>query len=222
MSAVTILCIDLGTDIFPSVSLAYEPPESDIMRRAPRNVKKDNLINAKLISVSYMQLGAIQICAGFFAYFCLMANNGFSPMSLFGIRKEWDSSSVDDLTDSHGQEWTFTQRKTLERALYTVFFIAIIMTKVLTLVSCKTRKLSIINHGFSNNVLNLSLIVEIVCTILITSTPKVNDILQMYPIPLVEWFYPIPFSFLVIFYDELRRYLIRNYPRGFFYNQTYY
>ena len=222
MSAVTILCIDLGTDIIPSVSLAYEPPESDIMRRAPRNVKKDNLINAKLISVSYLQLGAIQICAGFFAYFCLMANNGFTPKRLFGIRKEWDSSSVHDLSDYYGQEWSYGQRKVLEKSLYTVFFVAIIMTKVLTLVSCKTRKLSIVAHGFSNNVLNISLVVEILCTVLITSTPKLHDYLQMYPIPILQWFYPIPFSFLVIFYDELRRYLIRNYPRGFFFNQTYY
>lgn len=222
MSAVTILCIDLGTDIIPSVSLAYEPPESDIMRRAPRNVKKDNLINAKLISVSYLQLGAIQICAGFFAYFCLMANNGFTPKRLFGIRKEWDSSSVHDLSDYYGQEWGYAQRKVLEKSLYTVFFVAIIMTKVLTLISCKTRKLSIVEHGFSNNVLNISLVVEILCTLLITSTPKVSDYLQMYPIPILQWFYPIPFSVLVIFYDELRRYLIRNYPRGFFFNMTYY
>ena len=222
MSAVTILCIDLGTDIFPSVSLAYEPPESDIMRRAPRNVKKDNLINSKLISVSYLQLGAIQICAGFYAYFLLLANNGFVPSNLFGIRKQWDSSSVGDLRDSYGQEWSYSQRKTLERSLYTAFFIAIIMTKVFTLISCKTRKLSIINHGFSNSVLNYSLIVELVLTLIITSTPKVHDLLQMYPIPIFNWLYSLPFSVLVLFYDELRRYLIRHFPRGFFFNQTYY
>ena len=222
MSAVTILCIDLGTDIFPSVSLAYEPPESDIMRRAPRNVKTDNLINAKLISVSYLQLGMIQICAGFFAYFCLLANNGFVPKHLFGLRKEWDSVTISDLRDSYGQEWSYSQRKTLERSLYTVFFIAIIITKVLTLISCKTRKLSITSQGFSNQVLNLSLAVEIILTLFIVSTPKVNETLQMYPIPVIDWFYPIPFSILVILYDELRRYLIRNYPRGFFFNHTYY
>ena len=45
LSAVTILCIDIGTDLIPAISLAYEYPESDIMLRKPRNIYKDTLIN---------------------------------------------------------------------------------------------------------------------------------------------------------------------------------
>jgi sodium/potassium-transporting ATPase subunit alpha len=30
LGTVTILCIDLGTDIVPAISLAYELPESDL------------------------------------------------------------------------------------------------------------------------------------------------------------------------------------------------
>lgn len=47
LSAVTILCIDLGTDLIPAISLAYEFPESDIMLRKPRNIYKDRLINSQ-------------------------------------------------------------------------------------------------------------------------------------------------------------------------------
>lgn len=47
----------------------------------------------------------IQAAAGFFVYFVIMAENGFLPMKLFGIRKMWDSKAVNDLTDSYGQEW---------------------------------------------------------------------------------------------------------------------
>lgn len=47
LSAVTILCIDLGTDLIPAISLAYEHPESDIMLRKPRNIHKDTLINGQ-------------------------------------------------------------------------------------------------------------------------------------------------------------------------------
>lgn len=45
LSAITILCIDLGTDVIPAISLAYEFPESDIMLRKPRNIYNDRLIN---------------------------------------------------------------------------------------------------------------------------------------------------------------------------------
>lgn len=55
--------------------------------------------------MAYGQIGMIQAAAGFFVYFVIMAENGFLPMTLFGIRKMWDSKAVNDLTDSYGQEW---------------------------------------------------------------------------------------------------------------------
>jgi len=39
LSTVLILCIDLGTDMVPAISFAYENPELDIMERAPRKAK---------------------------------------------------------------------------------------------------------------------------------------------------------------------------------------
>ena len=105
LGTVTILCIDLGTDMVPAISLAYEKAESDIMRRKPRDAKKDKLVNERLISISYGQIGMMQASAGFFAYFVIMAECGFLPFDLFGIRRQWDSKAVNDLTDSYGQEW---------------------------------------------------------------------------------------------------------------------
>lgn len=55
--------------------------------------------------MAYGQIGMIQAAAGFFVYFVIMAENGFLPLMLFGIRKQWDSKAVNDLTDSYGQEW---------------------------------------------------------------------------------------------------------------------
>jgi len=34
-----------------------------------------------------------------------MAENGFWPSRLIGIRKAWDAAAVNDLEDSYGQEW---------------------------------------------------------------------------------------------------------------------
>lgn len=54
LSTVLILCIDLGTDMVPAISFAYENPELDIMERYPRNSKRDHLVNAKLVSFAYL------------------------------------------------------------------------------------------------------------------------------------------------------------------------
>jgi len=58
LSTVLILCIDLGTDMIPAISFAYENPELDIMERQPRTTR-DHLVNTKLISFAYFQIGVI-------------------------------------------------------------------------------------------------------------------------------------------------------------------
>lgn len=96
LGTITILCIDLGTDMVsvdqthssntvftlkataslsscradirsdghvplsrqvPAISLAYEAAESDIMKRQPRNPFRDKLVNERLISIAYGQIG---------------------------------------------------------------------------------------------------------------------------------------------------------------------
>lgn len=50
LTTILILCIDLGCDMMPAISFAYENPELDIMERAPRNSKRDHLVNRRLFS----------------------------------------------------------------------------------------------------------------------------------------------------------------------------
>ena len=49
--------------------------------------------------------GMMQAVAGFFTYFVILAENGFLPMDLLGIRVYWDDKMVNDLEDSYGQQW---------------------------------------------------------------------------------------------------------------------
>jgi sodium/potassium-transporting ATPase subunit alpha len=83
LSTVLILCIDLGTDMVPAISFAYENPELDIMDRIPRNSKRDHLVNTKLISFAYMQIGIVQASAGLYTYFLIMNDFGFKTKSLW-------------------------------------------------------------------------------------------------------------------------------------------
>jgi len=66
------------------------------------------LVLARLIGMAYGQIGMIQASAGFFTYFVIMSENGFLAKDLFGMRKRWDSRSINDLRDSYGQEWVRT------------------------------------------------------------------------------------------------------------------
>ena len=45
-------------------------------------------MNVKLISFAYLQIGMIQAAAGFFTYFYIMHDYGFTPSVLFGLATE--------------------------------------------------------------------------------------------------------------------------------------
>lgn len=47
----------------------------------------------------------IQALGGFFTYFVIMAENGFLPSGLVGIRLQWDDRWINDVEDSYGQQW---------------------------------------------------------------------------------------------------------------------
>lgn len=49
--------------------------------------------------------GMIQALGGFFTYFVIMAENGFLPNHLLGIRVTWDDRWINDVEDSYGQQW---------------------------------------------------------------------------------------------------------------------
>ena len=79
-----ILAIDLGTDMLPAISMAYEKPEADIMHRPPRNSKTDRLVSSKMIQFSYLQIGIIQALAGFLTYLIVLNDYGYPPSILVG------------------------------------------------------------------------------------------------------------------------------------------
>lgn len=88
MTTILILCIDLGTDMIPAITYAYENPELDIMDRQPRNAKRDYLVGTKLISFSYLQIGMLSQFGGCFIYFFVMNDYGFRPGTLFRLNNE--------------------------------------------------------------------------------------------------------------------------------------
>jgi len=222
LGTVTILCIDLGTDLVPAISLAYEKAETDIMKRKPRDPVRDKLVNERLISLAYGQIGMIQAIAGFFTYFVIMAENGFLPGFLIGLRAQWDDRNNNNVADAYGSEWTFSQRKDLELTCHTAFFTTIVVVQWADVIISKTRRLSVFQQGMTNWMLNFGLFFETALAAFLQYTPGLSTGLRLRPLNATWWFCGIPFSLLIFLYDELRRYLIRKYPGGWVERETYY
>uniref|UniRef100_A0AAF5PTS8 Sodium/potassium-transporting ATPase subunit alpha n=2 Tax=Wuchereria bancrofti TaxID=6293 RepID=A0AAF5PTS8_WUCBA len=222
LGTVTILCIDLGTDMVPAISLAYEEAESDIMKRQPRDPVHDKLVNERLISLAYGQIGMIQASAGFFTYFWIMADNGFWPSRLYQLRAQWDSRAFNSLEDSYGQEWTYANRKILEYTCQTAYFVSIVVVQWADLIISKTRRNSLVQQGMSNWTLNFGLVFETALAAFMCYCPGLDKGLRMYGLRFSWWFPALPFSILIFVYDEARRYYIRRYPGGWVERETYY
>ena len=90
LTTVLILCVDLGTDMIPAISLAYEKPEADIMERPPRNAETDRLVTDKLMVFAYLQIGVFQALAGFYSFFVVLNDYGFEAAGLPNSADQWE------------------------------------------------------------------------------------------------------------------------------------
>uniref|UniRef100_A0A8C7HN04 Sodium/potassium-transporting ATPase subunit alpha n=1 Tax=Oncorhynchus kisutch TaxID=8019 RepID=A0A8C7HN04_ONCKI len=213
LGCITILMIELATDIFPSVSLAYEKAESDIMHLKPRNPRKDRLVNESLAAYSYFQIGAIQSFAGFTDYFTAMAQEGWYPLLCVGLRSHWEDVHLQDLQDSYGQEWEWTSRLYQQYTCYTVFFISIEICQIADVLIRKTRRLSIFQQGFfRNKVLVSAIVFQLLLGNLLCYCPGMPNIFNFMPIRGQWWFVPIPYGILIFVYDEIRKLGVRRHP----------
>ena len=103
LSVGALVLIDLAVDVLPALGLCYEPV--DRKSSIKQSIWSPRLIDSSLLSFAWLQIGAVQAAAGLFAYFVLMAQNGFWMSDLFFLRQQWDSMAINDLKDSVGQEW---------------------------------------------------------------------------------------------------------------------
>jgi sodium/potassium-transporting ATPase subunit alpha len=215
LSTVMILAIDLGTDMYPAISMASEGAESDIMVRPPRDPVKDNLVTLKLLQYTYLQIGMIQAAAGFFCYFVVMSDCGFWPGLLPGLRDDYHDKDY-YVTDSYNGEWTYEQRLKLLSAAQTSYFTSIVIVQWADLIICKTRVLSVFQQGMLNMTMNKAILFETVLAIFITYCPGMDVALKTNPLQGQWWTPALSFSFIIWVYDECRKYLMRRYR---FYHQ---
>ncbi|ODM96221.1 Sodium/potassium-transporting ATPase subunit alpha [Orchesella cincta] len=214
MGTIAMLLTVLGTDVLPAISIAYEKAEADIMKLKPRNPKKQTLVTPQLLSYVYGQTAVVECTAGFFAYFLTYAQSGWLPGDLIGIEKKWHSRSVNDLIDSYGQEWSYTARSQLGITSQTAFFVAIVLTQFANVICCKTRRVSLLQKGMRNKKMNAALVFAILLGAALVYVPSLNASVNLTVLRPEVWLTPLPFAVFLIIYDEIRKFIVRNFPKS--------
>lgn len=185
LTIMQILAIDLGTDMLPALALGSEKPTPGIMKQPPRKVK-ERLLNMPLISRAYLFLGPIEAIACMFGFFWILYGGG----------------------------WTWGTMLPTNNILYmqatTACLTAIIITQIGNVFACRSSREPALSIGFfSNKLIFVGIIVELLLQLFIVYHPWGNKIFSTAPISLSVWLLLIPFMFLVFFAEELRKFLAR-------------
>ncbi len=186
LTVVLILSIDLGTDILPALGLGVEKSEFDVMKKPPRPTS-ERLLSPSLLFKSYVVYGLFEAAAGFFSYFVVLYSGG----------------------------WNWGDRLSPSDPLYlraiTAFFVSIVICQIANVMICRTKRESILGRRlFSNRLIMLGILTEIILVWLIVHNPIAHKIFGTYKLTAFEMLLSLPFAFLILFADETRKALLRR------------
>jgi sodium/potassium-transporting ATPase subunit alpha len=149
LNAILILALDLGTELAPSVSLAYEVGESDVMDRAPRNAHSDRLVTGKLTAYFVLQAGLIETLFCMIGYFAVFSYHGIGGSCLYLADTHFITDSPDFVCN--GLTFTNAQQLNILAQAQSLYWVMIVFTQLFHIFICKARIASLFDHGFFQN-----------------------------------------------------------------------
>jgi sodium/potassium-transporting ATPase subunit alpha len=158
-----ILAVDLGTDMLPALALGAEPPHAGIMDEPPRP-RKEKLLSWRVLLRAYAFLGLIEAAIAMGGFFLYLSANGW----IWNSPLDWSSPLYKEAT--------------------TVTLSAIVMAQVANVFACRSDRYSIFRLGlFSNPLILLGIVVEMVLLLLMVYTGFGHWILGTQSLPLWIW-----------------------------------
>ncbi|KAL0490061.1 sodium/potassium-transporting ATPase subunit alpha [Acrasis kona] len=210
LGTLLMLSVDLGLDMIPAILYAYEPSESDIMKRPPRK-RTDRLVTLNLLLYCYLQAGVVVSCGGFFAYLLVYARNGFEPSSLPLLYfNGYFQRGAAPLTNSVGSVLNEGDQLYLLHLGWSAFYAAILVGQWGNLLSCKTRNLSLFQHGIGTYWTVFAMVVQLIVACGIIYIPGLNMVFSAVQLPFLYWLAAVPFSFFLFGYNEMRKMMFRG------------
>ncbi|PIG84844.1 Na/K ATPase alpha 1 subunit [Aspergillus arachidicola] len=211
LSSFLMIIICVFTDLFCSLALIMEKEEYDLLSVPPRNHKKDHLINLKIYGQSYLFVGVMEaFCAHsmFFLYMYKKAGIPFHAL-IFAFEKYSDGFygyTQDELTNFNnvGQG---------------VYFVSLVMLQWGNILSVRNKRMSIlqadpVRKQRRNPWLPLSMAISLVIAIFVTEVPGFHRLFNTAPVPIEFWFIPLALALGILLMDELRKLLVRQFPKS--------
>ncbi|KAI1821491.1 hypothetical protein F4861DRAFT_541901 [Xylaria intraflava] len=209
LSSFLMIIICCFTDCAAATVMSYEQPEADLLLRKPRDVKKDRLVDWKLLLNAYGVVGIIQTVTSFAISFHYLEQQGI-PFS-----EIWFSFGA---TPTGWTKDDYTDKLNVASSIY---FVNLVVMQWFNLLAVRTRRWSIIQAppAFNKETQNLylfpAIIFAVAMAILWLYIPPLHSVLGTVPVPVANWFIPFGFGLFLLLLDEARKFFVRKYPKGF-------
>ncbi|KHN88767.1 Sodium/potassium-transporting ATPase subunit alpha-2 [Toxocara canis] len=213
LTTLLILSVDLGTELAPAISLAYENAEIDIMEKAPRK-RTTRLVSIAMLAYSYAIAGGMVIIGSSAAYLYTYAYHGIDLRDIFFSADDYFKHNAIGNFTSNGLVFNEEQQVEIQAQGCAAYYITMVISQAFHLWMCKTRRISIFQHGINNLVSIYAVIIEVLLVLLFVYTPGINFVMGARPPPFQVWFFAPAVGIALWIYNETRKLFIRRSPNN--------
>ena len=211
LSSFLMIIICCFTDLFCSLSLIMEKEEFDLLTLPPRHHKRDHLINFKIYAQSYLFIGVMETIIAHSMFFLYMWKHAGIPIHSLFFAFEKYSDGFYGYSEAELTNFNYTGQ--------CVYFVTLVILQWGNLLSIRNKRLSIlqadpIRAKRRNPWLILGALCALVIAIFVTEVKGIHNLFNTAPVPIEFWLIPIPLSLSILMMDEIRKLLVRTFPRG--------
>lgn len=183
LTAILILCVDLGTDILPAIALGVDTAEKGLMKNKPRDISK-KLMSRNFVT-SFLITGFAIGTTVTFAFLHTIFNDGWV----------W-GESFKDVEFPHA---------------VTVAFVSLVFVQLVNAFSSRSFTKSIVKQNlFSNQFLVVSIFTSVLMVLCIVYIPILNRVLGTTVLDLHDWIVVGLASFVPLLVVEIQKYFHRR------------
>ncbi|KAJ2500017.1 hypothetical protein GGH96_003055 [Coemansia sp. RSA 1972] len=211
LSTFLMLVINTVTDVWASVVLIYEEPETDLMLHPPRNPSEDGLVDVRFFTQAYGFVGLVQTLTGHIMFFlCLYLKGGIHPRDVFLAFNKW--------TDGYLGK-SNAELAELVSVSGSAHFMALVVMQWANMFVARTRVLSVFRQNpfwgpRRNPLLLVAIPIAVAVSLVVNEFQWFNSVFLTGKIPVEFFFLPIPFAIALVALEEMRKLVVRRYPNG--------
>lgn len=211
LSSFLMIIICVFTDLFNSLSLIMEKEEFDLLSIPPRNPRKDHLINLRIYGQSYLFVGVMEAFSAHAMFFVYMYNAAGIPFHdlIFAFEKYSEGF--------HG--YTMDELNHFNYVGQCVYFVTLVIMQWGNILSVRSKRMSLlqadpVRPARRNPWLPLAMLISLVIAIFVTEEPGLQSLFLTASVPIKYWLIPLGLALGVLVMDELRKLLVRMFPKG--------